>query len=84
MWWCMAVAFGGDLPWAGDWALDPTQSDEGPQAIEQLVQRAPTTAGQAAGQYSPDPTSGQQTQVDDRNRLVVALNQLLSRSGRIG
>ncbi len=83
VWWWMAAALAADLPWSGDWALDPTQSDEGPRVIEQLVQRAPTSAGGLAASYSPDPASGQQTRIDDRQRLVDALTHLLSRSGRI-
>ncbi|MEN0061564.1 MAG: hypothetical protein AAGA48_05400 [Myxococcota bacterium] len=82
MWWWMAAAFAGPLPWAGDWALDPTQSDAGPEVIDRLV-RGPITTGQNAAGLSPDPTSGQQTQQDDRLRLVSSLQHLLSRSGRI-
>ena len=81
LWWSVAVA--GSLPWAGDWALDPTVSDDGPAAIEGLLRGSPVRGGGAAAAMSPDPSSGQDVVNDDRQRLVSGLSRLLSRSGRI-
>jgi len=83
MWWWWSDAVAGSLPWAGDWALDPTQSDDGPQAIERLVRGAPIQGGRAAARMSPDPASSADVASDDRQRLVDALTKLLARSGRI-
>lgn len=85
MWWWTAVALAGDLPWAGDWGLDPTQSDKGPEQIEAIVlgRVGVGTGQQAAASMSPDPTSGQDLQRDDKRRMVDSLKHLMSRSGQI-
>jgi hypothetical protein len=78
----MSLALADDAsPWAGEWGLDPSQSDDPYEAIGRAIQE-PLLTGGAASQYAPD--GGSDSREDDQRRLVDSTTAMLGLSGRIG
>ena len=79
--WALAVAAATDLSsWAGDWALDPSQSDDPGAALQRAIS-APLVSSGAARGLAPD--GGQDDREQAQRRLVEATSAMLGQSGRI-
>jgi hypothetical protein len=67
-------------PWAGEWGLDPSRSDEPTQMIERAYS-GPVLTGRGASRYSPD--GGQVDHEAERGKVLYEALGLLGVSGRL-